>query len=115
MISAPSVKQMISGGTSRFDLLISTPIPSPIGIIDMSTPTVNRPMPSMSIRAPNKNITIVPALSGAIETLSSSTTPEMGSTDAKASRIFSPKGCIQPRFISRHPFQNSKKGKLSLF
>ena len=81
VISAPSTKHTVIGRPILRDLLISMPMPSPMGIMDRSTPSVNSPMPSTSSSAPNRNMTIVPGSSGATVTHSSRTTAVMGSTD----------------------------------
>ena len=63
-----------------------------MGIMERSTPTVNRPMPRISISAPKVNMSIVPAFKGEMVTLSSSTIPVIGSTEARDSLIFSSNG-----------------------
>lgn len=65
------------------------PIWLPICIRDMSAPSVNNPMPTISITAPRKKSPSVPIGTGASVKLSSSTMAVMGSTELNDSRIFS--------------------------
>ena len=85
----PSTKQTTSGITTRRALLICTPMPSPMGIMDMSTPRVNSPIPTTNSTAPKRNSTMVPGVKGATVILMISTMAVMGSTEAKDSLIFS--------------------------
>ena len=85
----PKMKQSSSGASTRLALLICTPMPSPIGVMDISTPRENNPIPNTSSNAPNKNKTIVPGVSGAMVTLMASTMAVMGSTEERDSLIFS--------------------------
>ena len=89
--TTPSTKHISRGTPTRLALLICTPMPSPIGIMDMSTPRVNSPIPKTSSSAPNRNSTMVPGVSGATVMLMISTMAVMGSTDDRDSCIFSNK------------------------
>ena len=64
-------------------------MPSPMGIMDMSTPRVNSPIPTTNSTAPKRNSTMVPGVRGATVILMISTMAVMGSTEAKDSLIFS--------------------------
>ena len=94
VMTTPRIKHTSRGRAIRRLLLISTPMPSPMGIMDMSTPRVNSPMPRISRMAPNTNMIMAPSVSGAMVTLMTSTMAVMGSTDARDSRIFSNKSLL---------------------
>ena len=66
-----------------------TPTTSPMGIMDMSTPMVNSPIPPTSSTAPKRNRTKTALSSGATVIDSSRTMAVMGSTEAIDSRVFS--------------------------
>lgn len=87
--TTPRTKQTSSGSSTRLVLLICTPMPSPMGVMDMSTPRENSPMPNTRSIAPNRNKTMVPGVSGAMVTLMASTMAVMGRTEASDSLIFS--------------------------
>ena len=70
-------------------MLRVVPTPSPMGIIDMSTPRVNSPMPPTRRMAPKRNSTSVPGSRGAAVMDSKKTMAVMGSTEAIDSRVFS--------------------------
>ena len=70
-------------------MLIFTPMASPMGIMDMSTPRVNRPIPTTSSTAPKRKSTMVPGVRGATVMLITITMAVMGSTEARDSLIFS--------------------------
>ena len=65
------------------------PIPSPIGIIDISTPSVNILIPTRSKTAPNKNRIIDVAGNGTNVTARSTTITTIGVTAETDSPIFS--------------------------
>ena len=85
----PSAKQMITGKSNLRDLLICTPIPSPIGCIDIPAPKVNRLIPKIKRIDPNKNNTNTPLLTGAMVMLRSKTIAVIGKTEDRDSAIFS--------------------------
>ena len=72
----------------RLDFPISTPIPSPIGIMDISTPSEKKPIPKTSSKAPNKNRSMVSGVSGATVMLIISTIAVIGSTAPRDSSTF---------------------------
>jgi hypothetical protein len=60
-----------------------------MGIMDISAPRVKKPIPMTRRAAPARNSRIVPAGMGTRTTLATSTIAVMGSTEEKASIIFS--------------------------
>ena len=98
VITTPRMKHTSSGMPMRLRLASSTPTPSPMGSMDMSTPRVNRPMPATRSTAPNRNKISAPGVRGAMEMLSSSTMAVMGMTDDRDSFVFSinARKCIPP-------------------
>ena len=89
VIIIPKTKPMIIGINALRDLLISIPIPSPMGVMARSAPRVNRPMPNTRSTAPKRNNTRVPEEMGDMVILSSSTIAVIGSTEESDSMIFS--------------------------
>ena len=65
------------------------PTRSPMGVMAVSAPRVKRPMPTISSAAPIKKASSVAVGRGATVKLSTSTIAVMGTTEARASRIFS--------------------------
>ena len=98
--STPRIKHRSTGISLCRDFAIDEPMPSPMGIIDMSTPKVNSAMPRMSSSAPNMNSTTGPGSSGTNVIDRISTITVIGSTEENASENFSPsflfsdKSCI---------------------
>ena len=74
---------------TRFVFVISTPMPSPMGSIAMSTPKEKKPMPTISRKAPAKNKSSVPTGMGVIVKLINKTMPVIGSTEVRDSINFS--------------------------
>ena len=68
-------------------------MPSPMGVMDISTPRVNRPIPPTSRMAPNRNRTRVPGARGAMVMDNKKTMAVMGKTAAMDSRVFS-RSCL---------------------
>lgn len=64
-------------------------MPSPIGIMDISTPRVKSDMPKMRSSAPNRKRTTGPGSSGTKVTDRISTMAVMGNTEVSASDSFS--------------------------
>ena len=89
VISAPSTKHSSTGSAICFERLRDTPMPWPMGVIDMSTPRVNTPMPPISSRAPKRKRTMAPGSSGAMVMDSRNTMAVMGRTEDRDSLIFS--------------------------
>ena len=75
--------------SSFFILEICTPTPSPSGVIAISAPSWKKPMPTISIRAPVRNMTTLPSSIGIRKMLSIRTIPVIGSTAESDSLIFS--------------------------
>ena len=89
VISIPSTKATVSGAAICLARLMVTPMALPMGVMDISTPRVNIPTPTMSRNAPNRNSTNTPGVRGTIVTLSASTMAVMGNTEERDSLIFS--------------------------
>ena len=64
-------------------------MPSPIGIIDISTPKVKKPIPRISSTAPKINKIRAPGVKGAIVILRIKTITVIGRTEETDSRTFS--------------------------
>ena len=64
-------------------------MPSPICIIAISAPKVKKPIPTISMAAPPRNMRIVPDGRDVRNTLTMSTIIVIGSTEKNASMIFS--------------------------
>ena len=89
MVTTVPIKNPTGSISDSFrDLVISAPIPSPMGIMAMSVPSEKNPIPTMSKHAPVRNIIIVPAGSGVTVMLNRITIRVMGSTEVSASTIF---------------------------
>ena len=67
------------------DRVISLPTAWPRGIMDISDPRVNSPMPTMSITPPSRNATMALLGTGAMVKHSASTIKMMGSTEVSDS------------------------------
>ena len=89
VISIPSTRATLRGIAIWRARLMYAPIPLPMGVMDMSTPRVNTPTPTISSREPNRNSTSAPVVRGTMDTLSSSTMAVMGRTEERDSLIFS--------------------------
>ena len=89
VIMTPKIKLIRMGQMTFWDLLISMPMPSPMGVMARSAPRVKTPIPKIRRRAPNKKSTSVPAATGATVMLKTSTMAVMGRTDASDSKVFS--------------------------
>ena len=89
VIMIPKTKPEKMGQTACLDLLISMPMPSPMGVMARSAPRVKIPMPKIRSRAPNRKRTRVSAATGAIVILSISTIAVIGRTESSDSNIFS--------------------------
>ena len=72
-----------------FDDTRALPIPSPIGIMDISAPSEKNPIPTTSRTAPSTNSRMVPMGMGVIVILNKNTMQVIGSTEDNASLIFS--------------------------
>ena len=95
----PRIKHTITGIRTFFTLLNSAPIPSPMGIIDISTPNVKNPIPIINNKAPKRNKVKIPGVKGAKVMLSSNTMVVMGNTDETDSTTFSRKSSLCPMLL----------------
>ena len=68
---------------------MAAPTRSPMGVMAVSAPRENRPMPRITITAPIRKASSVSVGMGATVKLRISTITVMGTTEAKASRSFS--------------------------
>ena len=85
----PMSRLITTMGSRLLDLEICPPMPSPKGLMDISDPSWNIPMPTISRMAPTTNMTTEPVSSGTRKMLSSRTIPVIGSTAESDSSIFS--------------------------
>ena len=100
------IRKLTDTTTHSFrDLVIWAPTRSPMGVMAVSAPSVNSPMPTISSTAPIKNASRMSVGTGAIVKHSSSTMAVMGSTDASASRTFSPRMVLFCPMFSFHRFR----------
>jgi len=67
------------------DRVISLPTACPRGIMDISDPSVNNPMPTMSMTPPSRNATMALLGTGAMVKHSASTIKIMGNTEVSDS------------------------------
>ena len=80
------IKKLMATMTHTFlDLVISLPTASPSGIMDISEPKVNNPMPTISSRLPSKNAIMALLEIGVMVKHSTSTMAVMGSTEVSDS------------------------------
>jgi hypothetical protein len=88
-MSIPSRKAAARGSTRRLARLMVTPMALPMGVMDISTPRVNIPTPTISRKEPKRNSTSTPGVRGTMVMLSARTMAVMGSTEDRDSLIFS--------------------------
>ena len=92
MVTTTPIKKLTATTTQSFrDRVIWTPTRSPMGVMAISAPRVKRPMPAISRTAPIKKASSVSVGTGEMVKHSASTMAVMGSTEARASRTFSPR------------------------
>ena len=89
VMSIPSRKAAARGRSLLLARLMVTPMALPIGVIDISTPRVNIPTPTISRKEPKRNSTSTPGVRGTMVMLSARTMAVMGSTEDRDSLIFS--------------------------
>ena len=89
VMSAPIAKAISSTGTTLRVRSSCAPTPSPNGVMAISAPSWNSPMPTTSIAAPTRNSATDPSSIGTIITLMASTISVMGSTAQRDSLVFS--------------------------
>ena len=80
-------------------------MPSPMGIMAMSTPMLNSPTPMISSRAPARKSIREETGMGARVRLSTSTMAVMGRTEVRASRVFSLSCLFIPYLLIKTPFR----------
>ena len=85
VIMMPMRKLMPTMIQTFLDRVISLPTACPSGIMDISDPSVNRPMPTMSSTPPSRNAIMALLGTGAMVKPSASTISMMGSTDVSDS------------------------------
>ena len=85
----PITKPVSKTVISFFIFEICTPTPSPIGVIAISAPSWKNPIPTISMTAPVRNITMLPSSIGTKKILSIRTIPVIGRTAESDSLIFS--------------------------
>ena len=66
-----------------------TPMALPMGVMDISTPRVNIPTPTINRNEPKRNMTNTPGVRGTMVMLSAMTMAVMGSTEDRDSLVFS--------------------------
>lgn len=71
------------------DFVIMEPTRSPIGVIDISTPTLKKSIPTIKSAAPTRKVIRILGGIGAMEKHSSNTMAKMGKTAFKVSISFS--------------------------
>ncbi len=91
MVTMMPMSRLTDTTTHSFrDLVIWAPTRSPMGSMAVSAPRVNSPMPTISSTAPIRNASSTSVGTGAAVKHRNSTIRVMGSTEARASRTFSP-------------------------
>ena len=85
----PRIKLRRTISHSFFVWVIQVPTFSPIGVMDISTPSVKNIIPTIRSTAPSRNASRIPGSSGAIVKHSASTIARIGSTAFNVSFNFS--------------------------
>ena len=85
VIARPKIKASTRISHRRRDLVIFAPTKLPIWVMDSSAPSVNRPMPTISISAPTRKASISPLPTGMKKKHRTATMMVMGSTESTAS------------------------------
>ena len=81
MVMMAPIKKAMVRMMGRFRVLAtSLPMPRPMGVMEVSAPSWNNPIPMISISAPTKNMAMVPRSMGTSSTLMPSTIRVMGRT-----------------------------------
>ena len=89
VITKPITKLMKIIMNRFLDLVIIVPVLSPIGVMESSTPTLKKSMPTISRAAPTRNVIKILGGIGAMVKHSKSTIPSIGSTAFMVSENFS--------------------------
>ena len=84
-------------------MVILEPTYSPIGVIAVSAPQVNSPIPIIRKTAPTKNAISISASTGTIVIISKRTIPVTGKTDDRDSEIFGPMIVLRKNFKLNSP------------
>ena len=95
----PITKQTRTRMGSRLVFMIWEPTPSPKGVMDISAPSWKKAMPIISMKAPTRNMAMVPVSMGTMKILSNSTMTVMGTTALMDSSIFSLSFLFSNRFL----------------
>ena len=90
VIATPSIKLTTKIKTRFFDFVKEEPIFVPIGVIEISAPKSNKPIPTIIITAPIKKDSKSPDGNGAILKHNKVTITTMGRTESAELLIFSP-------------------------
>ena len=85
VMTTPRTKASTRMSHRRRDLVIFAPTRLPIWVMDSSAPSVNRPMPKISMTAPTRKASISPLPTGTKKKHSTATIRVMGSTESTAS------------------------------
>lgn len=85
VITRPRMKASPRISHSRRDLVIFAPTRLPIWVMDSSAPSVNSPMPAISMAAPTRKASISPLPTGTKKKHSTATINVMGTTESTAS------------------------------
>lgn len=89
-VTMTPIRKPTAATTQSFlERVMAAPTRSPMGVMAVSAPRENRPMPRITITAPIRKASSVSVGMGATVKLRISTITVMGTTEAKASRSFS--------------------------
>ena len=89
VMSIPRRNAAARGSSLCLARLMVTPMALPMGVMDISTPRVNIPTPTINRNEPKRNMTNTPGVRGTMVMLSAITMAVMGSTEDRDSLIFS--------------------------
>ena len=87
--ATPKRKLTIKMRGRFFDLVRAAPIRTPMGLMELSAPTVNNPMPATTNKDPTRKDSICPVGSGVTNKHSKHTMIRMGSTELMLSSTLS--------------------------
>ena len=103
MVTTTPIRKLSRTISHNFrELAIFAPACSPMGVMAASAPRVKNPMPTIRSAAPTRNANKMSTGSGAKEKHNTSTITVMGSTEASASRTFSPRTVFVRPTLSLH-------------
>lgn len=89
VMTKPMMKLTNTTISTFFVLVIIVPVRSPMGVMEISTPTLNKSIPAISSTAPTRNVIRILGGMGAMVKQSSNTMPRMGKTAFRVSLSFS--------------------------